>query len=476
MPDGGARFFNLMNDVGLTRDRITVRWDSAHPGRIDRKAELKRAVDQATEHHVDIAFSVYPSRAGSLSTARAKTQFATFLKILAAAYPSVTTYVVANEFNLTRFYRPQFSKSCKSVSAANYIRLLARSYDALKAIDRSINVISSVSPRGNDDCKARSNISISPVRFIRDMGRAYTALGRDRPLFDHFGIHLYPSQPTNSIAKGYQWPNIGTGNLDRLKQALWDAFWGTDQPVPDWQPAGFRFTRSLDSLKPAKIWIGEVGWQVRARKGHHGPYHGRENVHVTTEARQARIYAELVRMMDCDPLVEGMNFFGLVDEPDLDRFQAGLLRADWTKRPSYRAVKAAVARAKAGCQGAPVQWQHTEGVVGARVQFQHQALGFRATAREDASYSAGVFPVGARTTSAAGHEAIERALAGGHGAKFELRRRGTMKAYWSQTVRFPAQALTRGTYVSAIRISAAMNPDRTRVFVSRPFQVGNARR
>src|SRR5215210_7707353 len=141
MPDGGARFFGLMNGAGLDQDRITVRWDPAHPARIDHRAELERAVAQARDHEVDVVFSVYPRRVGALATARGKTQFVTFLKILAAAFPSVTTYVVGNEFNQPRFYRPQFAKNCKSVSAANYVRLLARTYDALKAIDRSITVI-----------------------------------------------------------------------------------------------------------------------------------------------------------------------------------------------------------------------------------------------------------------------------------------------------------------------------------------------
>jgi hypothetical protein len=184
--------------------------------------------------------------------------------------------------------------------------------------------------------------------------------------------------------------------------------------------------------------------------------------------------------MNCDPLVEAMNFYGLVDEPDLDRFQAGLMRADWTKRASYHAVKRAIAQAQNGCQGQLADWRHVESVIGAgadfgklRVQTVKQTWwGFAATAREDATYSAGVYRVQSRTISDSSRTEIARSLAGQAGRKPALRKKSTIKAYWSPIVRFPARRLERGIYVYAIRISAAMNPGRANVFVSRPFQVG----
>ena len=481
MPDHGAKFFDLMNDIGMNEDRITILWDAAHPARIDRKAELERMVEQAKAHRIEIVFSVFPQRATALAAnPGAATQFVTFLQIVANAFPDVTTFVVGNEFNQPKFYQPQFDANCKSASGGSYMRLLARGYDALKAVNPDITVISSVSPRGNDDCDARSNVSTSPVRFVRDMGIAYRALHRDRAAFDEFGIHLYPNQPTDPIEKGYQWPKVGASNLNRLKQALWDAYHDTAQPVPDWQPATFSYGQGLSALQPVKIWAGEVGWQVKVASGHAKPYYGRENVQVTTEERQAKIYADLVRMMNCDTAVDAMLLYGLVDEPDLDRFQAGLLRADWTPRDSYSTVKQAIARAKSGCEGQPVQWRHSDTVLGAGVDFgklRVQSLrqrwwGFSATAKEDAGYSAGIFQVRGRALTDTGRDAIVRALAGEGGAKAVLSERNTIKAYWSPIVRFPSKTLRRGNYVYGIRISAAMNPDRTQAFVSRVFQVG----
>ncbi len=64
---------------------------------------------------------------------------------------------------------------------------------------------------------------------------------------DGFSFHPYPNEATDPLERGYQWPNAGFANLDRVKQALWDAFDGTAQPT------------TLDGLK---LHLDEVGWQV----------------------------------------------------------------------------------------------------------------------------------------------------------------------------------------------------------------------
>jgi hypothetical protein len=481
MQDDGAKFFELMNDAGLKQDRITVLWSPTRPTSIPRLGELQRAVQQAQEHNVSVVFSVTQEKALSLSSSQlAADQFATFLGILANEFPDVTSFVVGNEFNQPRFFQPQFGPKCSGYSGAAYTRVLAKAYDALKAVNPDITVITSVSPRGNDDCDARNNRSTSPVRFIHDMGDAYRALHRNRPLFDEFGIHIYPNQSTDTIAKGYQWPKVGASNLDRLKQELWDAFADTAQPVPDWQPSVLRYGQGVSALAPVRIWIGEIGWQVAVDTGAGSPYFGRESVETTTEPRQAQIYSDLVRMMNCDPLVDGMLFYGLIDEPNLDRFQAGLLRADWTKRPAFNAVKAAIARAENGCQGGSVQWHHITSVLGAGADFgklkpatlKQTWWGFTATAKEDALYNAGIYKVDGRQLSEQGRDEIVRSLSGLGGPKAKLAAHDTIKAYWAPIIRFAQKTLPRGNYAYGIRLRAAMNPDRTKIFVSRPFQVG----
>ena len=481
MADDGAKFFDLMNDVGLTEDRLTVLWDAQRPTAVPRAAELRRAVAQALAHNVTVAFSVTQEKAGSLSSSpTAPDQFATFLQLLANQFPEVTTFVVGNEFNQPRFFQPQFGSNCKTLAGGAYARLLAKAYDTLHAANPDITVITSVSPRGNDACGASNNRSTSPVRFIHDMGVAYQAMHRNEPIFDEFGIHIYPNESTDSIAKGYQWPKVGASNLDRLKQELWDAFSDTAQPVPDWQPSVLQYGKGVSGLKPVKIWIGEIGWQVAVNTGPGSPYTGHESVETTTEANQAQIYPELVRMMNCDPLVDAMLFYGFVDETDLDRFQAGLIRADWTERPSYDTVKAAIARSQNGCHGGLVQWHHIESVLGGSVSFGKLKVsplnqtwwGFSATAKEDALYNAVIYSVDGRQLSGDERAAIVRSLSGDGGPASKLATKNVIKAYWAPIVRFRQKTLPRGNYVYGIRMRASLNLDRAKTFVSRPFQVG----
>jgi hypothetical protein len=110
--------------------------------------------------------------------------------------------------------------------------------------------------------------------------------------------------------------------------------------------------------------LDEVGWQVAIPSGSRRAYFGRESVRPTTERAQAKIYDSLVRSVACDPSVRSLLFFGLIDEPNLDRWQAGLVRADKSRRPSWATVRNALA---AGCSSKQAYWRHTESVVGAQV-------------------------------------------------------------------------------------------------------------
>ena len=84
----------------------------------------------------------------------------------------------------------------------------------------SINVIGvGLSPRGNDNPFAKDNVLTSPVRFLHDVGLAYRASKRTKPLMDELGFHPYPNQNNDPPLKGYPWPKAGIPNLDRIKQA-----------------------------------------------------------------------------------------------------------------------------------------------------------------------------------------------------------------------------------------------------------------
>jgi hypothetical protein len=247
--------------------------------------------------------------------------------------------------------------------------------------------------------------------------------------------------------RGYEWPNAGVANLDRIKQAFWDGFRGTGQKT---------FENNL------KIMLDEVGWQVRIIPAAAGAYFGAESITPTDEASQASIYAGLLRYAACDASVDSVLFFGFQDEANLDRWQAGLTRADGTHRASYDSVKNTITQTGGNCPGRMRTWQHSTTVDGAKATFPNDrrlpnrvsSWSFLAGADEDATFEAGIYRVGGR-----------RALG----------ETGQLTAHLTRFVRFPARRLAPGRYFYAIRFRAGGNATRTTRFASRPFTIFRAR-
>jgi hypothetical protein len=346
-----AWFFSTARSVGLEQVVISVRFLPRDPTTIQDKRYVDRAVAEATQQGVRIVFAVYPYPPAELQILGVNPYaFGLYVTKLARTYPMVKQFVIGNEPNQPAFFRPQFRHE-RNFSAARIGALLAWAYDALKVVDPAIGVVGvGLSPRGNDNPAAKSNRSTSPVRFIQALGRWYRATGRDRPIMDGFSFHPYPNRHVDPIDRGYPWPNAGFANLDRVKQALWDAFDGTGQPT------------TVDGLD---LYLDEVGWQVDTR-GRLG-YTGKENVPVTTEPLQAGLYAEVVRRAACDPDIAQVNFFGLDDDAERNTgWQAALHRADGSPRLAAQAVRDAIWEAeRQGCASAPVAWSPSSDVAGA---------------------------------------------------------------------------------------------------------------
>ena len=347
--DGGAALYTRMSELGLRQTVIGVRFVPSDALTIQDKPLLDRAIASATAAGLKVVLAVYPYPPRELEAGLGSpTLFASYVGVLASIYPQVRQFVIGNEPNQPAFWRPQFDATGANVSAPSFGPYLAAAYDTLKAVDAEISVVGvGLSPRGNDRPTARNNISTSPVRFLRALGAWYRNSGRTRPLMDAFSFHPYPNEATDPLERGYQWPNAGFANLDRLKQALFDAFDGTAQPT------------TVDGLK---LHLDEVGWQVDTA-GRLG-YRGLENVPVTDEASQATIYSALVREAACDPDVASVSFFGFRDDGLRTGFQAGLVRADGTERASALAVQSAIPE---GCAGGERSWTPGATVLGAKV-------------------------------------------------------------------------------------------------------------
>jgi hypothetical protein len=401
-------------------------------------------------------------------------RFAAFVADLARTYPQVTDFVVGNEPNQPLFWRPQFTAGAP-VACAAYEPLLAASYDALKAVNPSITVIGlGLSPRGNDNPIAPDNPSTSPVRCLRDLGAAYRASGRTLPLMDELAFHAYPELDSQPIGIHYSWPKAGLADLDRIKQAVWDAFNGTAQPTFP-EPS-----RSV-VLPSLKFRIAEVGWQVGVIPGMEGAYTGKENVTTTDELNQAVDYTQAIRLLACDPSVRSLLFFGLRDEADLSRWQAGMVRADGTRRPSYDAIKGELATSNGACVGTPATWSHAPGVVGVAPRFDRRKVmdarfrkwGFSLMNEENASFTAGLFRQTAAKQTAAWKTLVTRTLAGRtSGVKATLKLSGKAKAPWGRTVTFRQTRLKPGYYAYAIRLAAEMNPARISIVFGPTFRLG----
>jgi hypothetical protein len=475
--DGGAAVYKTLADIGMTDNRMVVVWDANRPMEIVEKPFLDRALPVAEAHGIRVVFAVAPRRARALTASRgAAPQFVAFLQKLAVTYPYVKDFIIGNEPNQPRFWQPQFVRG-RSVSGAAYYRVLAMAYDGLKAVDPEIRVLGvGLSPRGNDRPNAKSNRSTSPVRFLRGLGAAYRASGRKKPIMDLLAFHSYPRFDRDPLTRGYAWPNAGITNLDRIKQAVWDAFNGTAQPT---------FAEPGDELvigrpPPLRFALDEVGWQVTIPRASRRAYRGRESVRPTGESQQARIYSQIVDIAACDPSVDSLFFFHLIDENDLDRFQSGLVRADWTKRPSYFTVKARIGQLTTEdgifCPGRRIAWRHTESVIGASARFVAPRRGLPsvvARAREEGRYVAAVFPVtGIGFLGDLEEDAIRWVLRKGNlGLTGLPQRRGLLTANRVSSVTFPRRPLAPGRYVSAIRIAASMNPERSTTVISDPFVV-----
>ena len=362
--DGGASMWGQLRALGMREARISVDFDPEQPKKIQEKAFLDRSIDKAAGDGVSIVFSVYPHvpRALATDTGTRVANFGAYLALLASTYPEVKKYIVLNEPNEAYFFAPQYSRR-QNVSAAVAYKALVAGYDRLKAVDPTITVIGlGLSPDGN------GVTSTPPVRFIKALGDAYRASGRKKPIMDELAYHIHPRDSRTFDDKThFKWPNGGPADLNRIKQAVWDAFHGTAQPT-------FAEGKTDEtSSEPLRFVLAEVAVQVGIPESLASRYTNAENVPVADETWQAKAYPALLRSFACDPDVADVLLFLLIDQPDLKRYQSGLLRIDGSKRPSFDSVRAAIP--KLGSCGTKRTWRHALRVTGAagRVRNQDEA-------------------------------------------------------------------------------------------------------
>jgi hypothetical protein len=349
--DGGQWFYGQLAGASLTQNRWTVAFDPSNPTAINELPFLERAAPVAQAAGVRIILVLFSLKGSQHDP----TQFCDWAKQVVQTVNQwgIHEFVVGTEVNTRLYWSPQKDAKGKDVAAPAYLALLARCYDTIHATDPDANVIGmGLSPR------ASTNQSNEPLVFLRDVGKAYRASGRTTPIMDQLSVHPYPNpgNPTDGPGVGYDNPDrFGVPNLDRVKQAVYDAFNGTGQPT---------------TLNGLTFIIDEIGWQTDTAK--YAGYVNAENVSVVTEQQQANdIRLMATKYFACDPTVVGVQLFLLVDEKYRNGrnesntyvgggWQSGLVTAGGegvsVQKSSYAQSAPLFAAGRAACTGPLISW------------------------------------------------------------------------------------------------------------------------
>ena len=326
----------LAKAAGFDTIRITAIWspgESAVPQ--DQLQALQSIAAAGVFLDIRIVTTImnFGSRTTPL-TATARTQFARFAADLVRRVPTIREYIIGNEPNLNRYWMPQFGPNGEDVAAQAYVQLLARTYDLMKAADPNVFINGgSVSPRGIDR-PGTGRDTHSPTAFITDMGTAYRALKRKRPIMDGFAFHPYgESSSTPPSIQHNVGTSLGLGDYSRLVDLLSDAFDGTAQK---------------GSTLPILYDEYGVDSQIPATK--RSFYGGREpaTTRPVSEGVQAAYYDQALKLAACQPTVRGFLIFHVTDETDYNRWQSGVYYADGTPKASRALVKRSMADVRTG--------------------------------------------------------------------------------------------------------------------------------
>jgi hypothetical protein len=339
--EDAAQFGNARQQMQLAADSgfqaidlsaIWHRGESAVP--TAQLAGLRRAVTAAQAKGIRPILSVYQLSGDTPISAADRAAFTSFAVSLVHALPDVHDVIVGNEPNLDLFWRPQFGPAGEDVAASAYETLLAQAYDALKSADSGVDVIGvGLAPRGSDHPSATRETH-SPTQFLLDLGRAYRASGRTKPIMDALSLHPYGESP--KIPPTLEHPrstSIGIADYGKLVRLLGTAFGGTAQPG-----------RGLP------IVYGEYGVETTIPPAKASLYNGHEVVPTVDESTQASYYVEAIKLAACQPTVRMLLFFHVVDETKLAGLQTGVRYADGSPKASLGAVRtAALAADEHGC-------------------------------------------------------------------------------------------------------------------------------
>ena len=335
-PEIADQRVELAKQAGFDALDVTTAWEPGQtepdPAELLVLGNVARAIEKRDMELLITSYAHRPRFAPV--TDEEQQNYATFMATLARQLPSVRNFAVWNEPNLNGFWLYQFDEAGNDIAAPQYTALLARTYDALKAVSPEIKVYGgNLAPRGFDDAES-SRPTHSPTTFIRDMGKAYRQSGRTKPIMDVFSLHPYQTRSSIPPGQPHTGTSLGFGDYDKLVALLGEAFDGTAQPGSD-----------------LPIAYTEYGVQSVIPESEQASYTNLDSPlarDAVSEATQAEYYRQALELAACQPTVMAVFFFHLFDETDLNRWQSGPYYAEATPKSSLPPIRDASQLARKG--------------------------------------------------------------------------------------------------------------------------------
>jgi hypothetical protein len=318
LPDG-ASAFSTYGELGVDVFQTQLRWAEIAPTRPDDPrnpddpayswpSDLDGAIREASDHGIQVAILVTTTPGwanGGRAEIRAPDHVADYASFLVAAsrrFPSVKRWMVWGEPNRSDRFLPNLPND--PVGPRRYAELLDSAYGALKGASPDDLVIGGMTYTGGD---------VKPPDFIRWMK---LPSGRP-PRLDLFGADPYPFRLPNladpPVSGG--WRDLS--DVDTLEKEVDAAY----------RPAGIR----------PPLWLSEFTVQ----SGEDSRYFA---FHVD-EDEQALWLTRGYEVANQAENVAGLGWFTLLDRPAGNgNANWGLLKADGSRKPAFRAYASILGR------------------------------------------------------------------------------------------------------------------------------------
>ncbi len=312
--------------AGFNWMRQQVQWAAMEPQKgnygTDTTAQLDQFVSGANAKGLKILLSVVksPDWVGAQGGLPTKTQdFTDFMSFLTQRYKGkVQAYEIWNEENYA-------VETGGKVNVAAYLPILKAGFQAVKKTDpTAVVVFGGLTPTGVND----PSIALNDVEYLRQI---YALNGGEvKQYYDVLGAHpgsncnapdaSFPANPQGCDVNGDGKPDFANDN-------------------------SFYFKRILDLRKvmedagegQTKMWLTEFGWTTanQAKGYEYGAF--------VSEAQQAQYLVRAIELGKSYPWM-GVMFvwnlnFATITQPSDEKYPWGVLKGDWSPRPSYTALK-----------------------------------------------------------------------------------------------------------------------------------------